>query len=186
MVITADQLRALGTSPSHLHIKQLLVDFYKIEVVGLTVSKGGVFSKNRTVSFGDVSVSDKQVIGIPEQDSGETTVLKDQQRVGDISEHPVYTEKKRYLGKIVTFKLDTDTGKITALWVKPPLALRDLWRQILLIGRSQIVKITPEAVIVDEAVIKSALKPATNAELMREPEASLGSATTIELDSSGE
>ena len=184
MVITVDQLKELPIAPPNLHIKQVIVDFKKIEVVAIVFGKARLFGKSRLVNFADIRVesSDKGII-LPSS-AMSTTDYMDQQRFGDLTDYSVFTERKRYLGKLVTYKVDTDSAKLTALWVKPPLALRDLWRQILLIGRSQIVQITPEAIIVDEAVIKSALKASTVAELGREAEAqALGAASPSALES---
>ena len=181
MVITVDQLKELPVTPDKFRLRRILVDFKKLEISALVFAGGGLFSRPKTIPFSGVSITSGGSAGQSLSIKGTNTANLPEFAIeshGDLSDYSVFTERKRYLGKLVTYKFDTDLGKLTALWVKPPLALRDLWRQILLISRSQIIKIAPQAIIVDENVIKSALKPATVAELGRESEAQALGATS--------
>jgi sporulation protein YlmC with PRC-barrel domain len=191
MVITVDQLREVPITGSGQHIKHVLVDYKKIQVAALTMARSGLFSRSQTIPYGAVTKFDLSGFSVeqsPDQSTPATATeqFADQTRFGDLTEREVFTERKRYLGRLVTYKFDTDSGNITALWVKPPLVLRDLWRQILLISRSQIVQMTPQAVIVDEAIIKSALKPAAAAELARGVEPAFGAASEIAVEPEAE
>jgi|GEM_PF-6506513 len=182
MVLTVDQLREIPIRDSDLRIKRVIVDYKKIVAVAFSLSKSGFFSRATTLPFSAIRNVEPKAVTLADQTTA-TSVdqeFADPERFGDLSEREVFTERKRYLGRLVTYKIDTDTGHVTAIWVKPPLVLRDLWRQILLISRSQIVSVTPQAIIVDEAVIKAALKPTTVAELNREPDAALGPASVAE------
>lgn len=187
MVLTVEQLRGIPVrSPSlgTLKLKKVLVDYQKLQVVALVLGRTGLLGRPLTVPIAQIEVSESEVkVDQGAESTKETrSQFTDERRFGDIDERAVYTERKRHLGKLATYKIDTDTGTILAFWVRPPLALRGLWRQILLISRSQIVRITPEAIIVDDAIIKSALKPATAAELggAGEPDAAFGAASTAE------
>lgn len=185
MVLTVDQLKELPIKNTRVHLKRVIVDYKKIQAVGVVLAKKGLFGRTLSAPFSVLTQVQPAGVTLDQQalEKTENQLPTDPERFGDLTEREVFTERKRYLGKLVTYKVDTDTGLITALWVKPPLVLRDLWRQILLISRSQIVTITPRAIVVDEAVIKSALKPATAAELNREPETSFGAASVADPNS---
>ncbi|MFH0831058.1 MAG: hypothetical protein V1895_03295 [Parcubacteria group bacterium] len=187
MVLTVEQLKGATVSDSPLRVKRVLVDYHKIAVVALVASRASLLGRTVIIPLEQIAEIKESGIKLAgsalEQNSKTKELYSDEQKYGDLSERAVYTERKRYLGKLVTYKLDSTTGLITVLWVKPPLALSGLWRQILLISRSQVIKIEPAAIIVDEAIIKAALKPATAAELAsRESEAALGTASSISLD----
>jgi sporulation protein YlmC with PRC-barrel domain len=181
VVLTVEELSKLpiNTTPS-TRIKRLVVDYKKIQVVAIKTTRPGVFSRSMLFPFSSVESVSAQAIKLqPESSSPDADQYTDQERFGDLIEKEVFTERKRYLGKIVTYKLDTDTGLITTLWVKTPVFLRDLWRQILIVSRSQIIEVQSKAVVVDEAIIKAALKPAATADLnTQEPEAALGVGTS--------
>ncbi|MFO0704681.1 MAG: hypothetical protein U0517_01755 [Candidatus Andersenbacteria bacterium] len=183
MILTVDQLRELPVGEAKLRAKRVLVDYKKIKIAALTLARSGLFGRTQTIPFSTVTAITAEQVQLgqpsPVARDAQQEPFADLNRFGDLTEREVFTERKRYLGKLVTYKFDSETGNLTALWVKPPLVLRDLWRQILLISRSQIVGITPQAIIVDEAIIKAALKPAAAAELAREPETALGAASGI-------
>jgi sporulation protein YlmC with PRC-barrel domain len=182
VVLTVDELTKLplNTTPE-TRIKRLVVDYKKIQVVAIKTTRPGVFSRALLLPFSAVEAVSADAIKVA---AGETSQnedqYKDMNRFGDLIDKEVFTERKRYLGKVVTFKVDTETGLITTLWVKTPVFLRDLWRQILIVSRSQILEIQARAVVVDEVIIKAALKPAATADLnTQEPEeAALGVGTS--------
>jgi sporulation protein YlmC with PRC-barrel domain len=172
MVITVQELKALTlTTQPPLHIKQVIVDFAAKKVFALRVHRTGLFSRSRVISYGQVARVGEQVELLAQQDASPVRIMP--RLHGELIDKEVFTEKKRYLGRVATYKLDTGSGEITALWVRTPVFLRDLWRQTLVIARNQVLSIDAKAVIVDEAIIKNALKPAATAEVLAD-EASLG------------
>jgi sporulation protein YlmC with PRC-barrel domain len=181
VVLTVEELSKLpiNTTPA-TRIKRLVVDYKKIQVVAIKTTRPGVFSRAMLFPFSSIETVSADAIKLQSQSpSPEADHYVDAERFGDLIEKEVFTERKRYLGRIVTYKLDTDTGLITTLWIKTPVFLRDLWRQILIVSRSQIVEIQSKVVVVDETIIKAALKPAATADLnTQEPEAALGVGTS--------
>ena len=66
---------------------------------------------------------------------------------------PVYTKSGEHLGKVASFELDLDTGKIENFYVKTGL-IEGLWHEQLLIHCSQVIEITEEKMIVEDTVTK--------------------------------
>jgi sporulation protein YlmC with PRC-barrel domain len=172
MVITVQELKALTlTTQPPQRIKQVIVDFAGKKIFALRTHRKGLFSRTQLVPYAQVARVGEQVELLPRADTTSLRVVPQQH--GELIDKEVFTEKKRFLGRVATYKIDTGSGEITALWVRTPVFLRDLWRQTLVIARSQVLSIDARAVIVDEAIIKNALKPATTAEVLPD-EASLG------------
>lgn len=65
---------------------------------------------------------------------------------------PVRTKSGTRLGRVASFDLDTDTGKLVAVHVLPGVAARLLTDE-LVISWAQIVEITEQMVLVADAVI---------------------------------
>lgn len=67
---------------------------------------------------------------------------------------PVRTESRRSLGVVVEIVVEPDTQSIIAYHVKPSRLLPDAVVAPLIINRAQVVEMSSEALIVDDAVIK--------------------------------
>lgn len=67
---------------------------------------------------------------------------------------PVRTESGRSLGVVVEIVVEPDTQSIVAYHVKPSRLLPDAVVAPLIINRAQVVQMSPEALIVDDAVMK--------------------------------
>ena len=67
---------------------------------------------------------------------------------------PVRTESGRALGQIVDIVIEPDTQSIVAYHVKPNRLLPDIVVSPLIINRSQVISIGPEAMIVDDATVQ--------------------------------
>lgn len=65
---------------------------------------------------------------------------------------PVYTVSDRYLGRVVEVEVD-GAGLVLLYHVAPPLSLRSLWRRRLLITPAQVVRITTERMVVEDAIV---------------------------------
>ncbi len=171
MFLTIEELRRrdIATMPGS-HIENCVVDYKKIEIVAVRLSRLSIFRrplllpwKALAVSDNDLQIQDAAVL------EGKTL---EPNRYGELMGKDVFTERRRMLGRVNMYKLETETGQITALWVRTPLVLQSLWKQMLVISRSQIVEITASEVRVDELVVKTAMKPETVAEFAaREAEA---------------
>jgi len=171
MILTLEELqRRPITGLAETRVVACIIDYKKIEVVALRLTRRGIFKRPIVVPWRNVQVAaDHLTVQRPER-AGPVAI--DAARFGEIAGKDVYTERRRLLGRVTMYKIDTVTGQITTLWVRTPLVLQNLWKQVLVIGRDQIVDITPAEVIVDELIVRSALKPATLADLaVHEPEA---------------
>lgn len=71
----------------------------------------------------------------------------------DLINLPVYTQGGKHLGKVASFKVDTDTGKLENFYVKTGL-IEGLWHEQLIINISQVIEITAEKMIVEDSVNK--------------------------------
>lgn len=67
---------------------------------------------------------------------------------------PVRTESGRALGLIVDVVIEPDTQSVIAYHVKPSRLLPDIVVAPLIINRTQVVSMTDEVMIVDDASIK--------------------------------
>jgi uncharacterized protein YrrD len=67
----------------------------------------------------------------------------------------VETQSGRFLGYIVGFEVETDTGVIEKYWVKGKFAMANLWDNNILINRNQIINFDDEKMVVDDAVVKA-------------------------------
>lgn len=72
----------------------------------------------------------------------------------DLSRLPVYTENNEYLGKIHSFYVDCESQSILKYQVHGSVFIQGLFGKQLLIDRCQVVSITPEKMIVEDAVVK--------------------------------
>lgn len=66
---------------------------------------------------------------------------------------PVYTVSGRYLGRVVEVEVDS-AGLVLLYHVAPPFGLRNLWRKRLLITPAQVVQITVERMVVEDAIVR--------------------------------
>lgn len=73
---------------------------------------------------------------------------------------PVRTESGKSLGLVVDVLIETDTQSVVAYHVKPSRLLPDVLVAPLVIHRTQVIHITEESVIVDDATLKNP-KPTT-------------------------
>lgn len=171
MFLTVEELRSreIAGMPGS-RVQSCIIDYKKIEIVALQLNRLSIFRRPQilpwkavVVTDGDLRITDNAVMDKKSLDLS---------RYGDLLGKDVFTERRRFLGRITMYKLETDTGKVTALWVKTPLVLQSLWKQMLVISRNQIVEINASEVCVDELVTKTAMKPETVAEFAaREVEA---------------
>ncbi len=67
---------------------------------------------------------------------------------------PVRTESGRSLGIVVDLVVEPDTQSIVAYHVKPSRLLPDAVVAPLIIGRAQVIQLSTEVLIVDDAVMK--------------------------------
>jgi sporulation protein YlmC with PRC-barrel domain len=153
-------------------VSELVIDYRRFRVAALKVSKPGLFSRTELLPIERVNVTDK---GIELREGPAAGAeYQDATRFGVLLGKEVYSERRRHLGRVETFKFDDSTGNATVLWVKTPVALRGLWRQTLIISRDQISEVTPQAVIVDELVVRSAMAPATTAQFAQQDADAVG------------
>jgi hypothetical protein len=66
----------------------------------------------------------------------------------------VETQSGQFLGYIIGFEMETDTGVIEKYYVKGKMMLAGLWENSLLINKSQIINFDNEKMVVDDAVVK--------------------------------
>jgi len=66
----------------------------------------------------------------------------------------VETQSGQFLGFVVGFEMETDTGVIEKYNVKSKLALTGLWGNSLIINKSQIINFDEEKMVVEDAVVK--------------------------------
>jgi uncharacterized protein YrrD len=174
--LSADALVALPfASDQGRRVRELLVDYRRLRVAALRVTRRGVFARTELLPYESLAVAPDGIAARANY-AAETTNFQDAARYGALLGKPVYSERRRHLGRVEMFKLEADGGNVTALWVKTPLALRGLWRQTLVIGRDQVVEVTPEAVIVDELVVRAAMAPATTAQFAQQEADAVGAA----------
>lgn len=92
---------------------------------------------------------------------------------------PVYTVKNNFLGKVCDFEIDIDTYTIIKIHVKSNNIIQGLFKDVLIISQMQIIKITTEKIIVDDAVIKQKNKKQLNIKLSEKKETA--TVTTSEI-----
>ena len=155
-------------------VQDVLVDFRKLAIGALRVARRGIFNRLELIPYEAAARIDKQGVTLRTQKEVSSAKFNDPERFGVLVGKAVYTERRRHLGRVETYKFDEDTGSVTVLWVKTPMVLRGLWKQTLVVSRDQVVKVTPQAVIVDELVVKTALKPATTAQFAQQEADALG------------
>lgn len=71
----------------------------------------------------------------------------------DLINLPVYTQSGEHLGKVFSFEVDVDTGKIDNFHVKTGL-IEGLWHQQLIVRYTQVIEITTEKMIVEDLDLK--------------------------------
>ena len=81
---------------------------------------------------------------------------------------PVTTSAGQALGKVGSFELDTDTGRLTSLFVRTRGLVPGLMDHELAVAWNQIMEITPRGVVVSDAVApigatKLAMRPEASA-----------------------
>lgn len=173
MALTVEELCALpvAAEPSR-RVLATVIDYRRLKVAALRTTRRSLFGRGQTVPFDKVAVT-KDGLRLPAA-SVDPALLRDLTRYGELIGKAVFSERKRHLGRVETFKIDVATGDVTVLWVKTPVALRGLWRQTLVIGRDQIVGVTQAAVIVDELVVRAAMTAATTAQFTQQEADALG------------
>lgn len=67
----------------------------------------------------------------------------------------VETQSGQFLGYIVGFEVETDTGVIEKYFVKSKIILASLWENSLLINKFQIINFDEDKMVVDDAVVKA-------------------------------
>ena len=75
----------------------------------------------------------------------------------DLINLPVYTQSERHLGKVASFEINADNGKIESFHVKTGL-IEGLWHEQLIIHHSQVVEILTAKVIVKDSVKEEKVK----------------------------
>ena len=74
----------------------------------------------------------------------------------DLVNLPVYTKSGEHLGKVSSFEIDADSGKIENFYVKTGL-IEGLWHEQLVIHHSQVIEITAEKMVVENLELKEKL-----------------------------
>lgn len=162
------------SSDPRRHVRAVVIDYRRLRVAALQVPKPGLFSRVELLPFERVSLTDQGIVLRDGPEAGPE--YQDATRFGALLGKEVYSERRRHLGRVEMFKIDDSTGSVTVLWVKTPVALRGLWRQTLIISREQVSEVTPEAVIVDELVVRAAMAPATTAQFAQQEADAVGAA----------
>jgi len=72
---------------------------------------------------------------------------------GDLINLPVYTRSNQHLGRVADFEVDSSTQQIVRYQVKSGGIISDLLNEELLISREQVVSITAEKMVVEDAVV---------------------------------
>jgi uncharacterized protein YrrD len=67
----------------------------------------------------------------------------------------VETQNGQFLGHVVGFELETDTGVIEKYYVKARIILANLFENDLIINKSQIISFDLDKMIVEDAVVRS-------------------------------
>lgn len=68
---------------------------------------------------------------------------------------PVRTESGRTLGLVVDVVIEPDTQSVVAYHVKPSRLLPDIVVAPLIINRNQVISISAEVMVVDDATLRS-------------------------------
>ena len=71
----------------------------------------------------------------------------------DLINLPVYTQSGEHLGKVSSFEINSDTGKIENFHIKTGL-IEGLWHEQLVVSHSQVVEITGEKMVVEDGANK--------------------------------
>ncbi len=82
---------------------------------------------------------------------------------------PVRTEAGFSVGKVVSFDLDGDTGKLTVFRVRIPGAVPALLDQEAMISWSQIVSMSDQEVVVVDAVVREMAAAKANPRMAAPP-----------------
>ncbi|MBI3115614.1 MAG: PRC-barrel domain-containing protein [Candidatus Kerfeldbacteria bacterium] len=69
---------------------------------------------------------------------------------------PVETQSGEHLGRVVDVELDADRHEVVSYYVKTKSLLPGLFEQLLIVDRRQVVSITPEKLVVEDAVSRDA------------------------------
>ncbi len=64
---------------------------------------------------------------------------------------PVYTENGYYLGRVIKVEVDPQTGQATNYVVRSSNFIKNLFRGTLVISERQVISISPEKMVVEEA-----------------------------------
>lgn len=97
-----------------------------------------------------IAIDDHEVLAEPE----DLVRLKETLELGfQVIGKQVLTDKKRRIGKVADYALDTDTMKIQKLYVSRPV-FRSMTDAQLSIDRSQIVEITNRKIVIRDVDIK--------------------------------
>ncbi|MDA2936556.1 PRC-barrel domain-containing protein [Patescibacteria group bacterium AH-259-L05] len=67
----------------------------------------------------------------------------------------VYTQSGQYVGKIVDLEIDADTGHIITYIVKSSNVIKNLFQEKLLINQNQVISISSEKMMVEDASMPS-------------------------------
>lgn len=71
---------------------------------------------------------------------------------------PVKTKSGQYLGRVIDFEIDSLSQTIEKYFVKCRGLIGGLFEEKLIIHKNQVISINDEVIVVDETVIKDALK----------------------------
>jgi sporulation protein YlmC with PRC-barrel domain len=136
-IINPDNLKIEGWFATNLGRKRVILPSIEIRDF---ITKGIVVNDHDALTDYDDMVRLKQVIAIGYELLGK----------------PVYTENKRRVGKVVDFATDKDSLYIQSLYINQSL-LRGFTTQQLIIGRDDIVEITPKHVVIKDVYRKSSV-----------------------------
>ncbi|MDD5039519.1 MAG: PRC-barrel domain-containing protein [Patescibacteria group bacterium] len=74
-------------------------------------------------------------------------------RKGELINLPVVTQSGQQLGRVADFEMDAEEHTVVRYIVKPGTLLADLLESDLVIAREQVVAITADRMIVEDAVV---------------------------------
>jgi uncharacterized protein YrrD len=66
----------------------------------------------------------------------------------------VETQSGQFLGYVIGFDLETDTGTIEKYFVKSKIILANLWENSIIINKAQIINFDDAKMVVEDAVVK--------------------------------
>jgi len=171
MLLMREKFKGLPLSTdSKSTVTELVIDYRRIQIAALKIKSTGLLGKSNLTPFSNVKDVRDNNVELKENNDSLHQEFTDPKRYGELISKIVMTESKKHLGQVMTYKVNTDTGDILTLWIKTPIHLRALWKNTLLINRSQICDITPNGITVDDNIEESLLRTPSERPLVADSE----------------